>query len=162
MKKIVFMLLFAAMYLFTSAQEKVQNYVITNTDTIFCKKINEGSYKTRCEFDNGAKIVVSNKNIKQYQSNSNFKKRLPIIINGRQTNATQLMDLVLIKNGVSVYKYEYYSGSNDCLNAMFYYFVNGECVRSDKNPLLKDLNDFIAQNKTVEEQTDNEIELVQN
>ena len=161
MKKIVFILMLSTLYLFVSAQGENYNYVVTNTDTIFCNKINVGANKTRCKLDNGEKIVIANKNINQYLVKDNFQKRLPVYLNGKQTQSDAMMKLVLLKNGVSVYKYVYYNGSIDCMDAVFSYYVNGICVGTDKNPSFEAINNLVASYEKIDKNDVQDVQLVQ-
>lgn len=160
MKKIAFLFAFSALCLFASAQKSNRGYVVTNSDTIFCNKIAVGIFKTRCTLADGKKMKIDNKSINQYLMAGVMKKKMPVVMHGKETSKEAMMEYVTLKNGVCVYKYVYYNGAKECEDAIYHYFIKGKCVSTSINPTLNEVASFLAQYKKPEDQAVKGIQLV--
>lgn len=140
MKTFIILLAITAMGLSASAQNSRSIFVTTSSATIACQTIHVGVFKTRCTLPNGQKIKIDNNTILQYSDGVKLMQRMPVYRGNNKTNRTDFMELVQYRNGLSVYKYEYFSGTCDCTNAVFTYYKNNECINVRVNPTIAQLN----------------------
>lgn len=160
MKTILIMVVMTIISFSTKAQMEKFNNVITKTDTIFCKNIKVGVFNTRCTHANGAITKIANRDIVRYYLNGRLIQRLPVYLNNKKSKRTDMMELVEFRNGVGVYKDEVFNGTVGCLDAIFYFYVNGECVNTLKNPQRCQIYDFLAIYEKPEKEPDQNKQLV--
>jgi len=126
-----------------NAQSDTVNYVVTETDTIFCGDMNVSSAKTKIELQDGTKLKLDNKELVRYSKDGRFFQKLPVYVRNHKTDRKAMMELVHFKNMVKVFKEERYDVTRDADNAYFYYYVDGQCIHVDKNPHLSDVVEFV-------------------
>jgi hypothetical protein len=127
----------------TQAQTVTSDYVVTLTDTLFCQKVDVGTFKTKCELLNGETIVMSNKDVIRYAKDGRLMQVMPVHPYNNKTKKQDIMELVDYRNQVAIYKHEYYNGASDFPNYNFYFYVNNECIEIKKNPRLEDIHHYV-------------------
>ena len=131
-----------------NAQNLMTNHVVTHSDTIFCGKIDVRTFKTKCTLEDGKTITIDNKDIVRYSKDGRLFVKMPVYRNNRKTGRLSMMELVKCKNGVMVFKDEYFNGAKESLDAHFYYYRDGQCLNIQKNPevdhIMAYLNTFGA------------------
>lgn len=160
MNAILIMVVMTFISLSTKAQMEKFNNVITKTDTIFCKNIKVGVSNTRCIHANGEKIKIANRDILRYSLDGRLIQRLPVYLNNKKSKRTDMMELVEFRNGVGVYKDEDFNGTGDRLDAIFYFYVRGECVKTQKNPQLFEIYEFLGTYEKPNKEPDQSKQLV--
>lgn len=127
-----------------SAQNLMTNHVVTHSDTIFCGKIDVRTFKTKCTLEDGKTITVSNKDIVRYSKDGRLFVKMPVYRNNRKTGRLSMMELVKCKNGVMVFKDEYYNGAKESLDAHFYYYKDGQCLNIQSNPDVDNIMAYLV------------------
>ena len=145
MKTLFFLFALLVSSLVSHAQTTELNYVITESDTIYCSRVQIGLTKTKVTLLSGEKIKIANNEITGYAYSGKFMRKLPVYLNKKQTDCCALMELVANKNGLSIFKHEYFNGVNESYDAIFNFYRGTDCIYSQRNPSLKDIQNFIAE-----------------
>lgn len=89
------------------AKDTYASWVLTREGKMNCKKICMGYNKARVVLENGQKKTIPLDLISSYTLNGKVFTRLPLYIDGKPTNQMVFMELIKIKNGLCLYKYEF-------------------------------------------------------
>lgn len=137
--------LFALVLMCSTAfgQLKAVNYVVTESDSLFCQKIEVRAIKTKCWLSDGSVLKVKNSQVNMYADNGKIMKRFESNPNNLTKNYSGMMELIDYKNGISIYKYEKYNGVMDCTDAIFCYYNNNNCIYTQRNPTLAQIENFV-------------------
>ncbi len=143
MKTMFLIFAMALMGVFSQAQKVTSNYVVTLNDTLICKDVTVGTFKTNCSQLDGETIKIPNKDVLKYAKDGKLMQRMPVYIFDHPTNRQAMMEMVDYRNQVAVYKHEYYNGTSDFPDVNFYFYVHGECINIQKNPQIEEIRYFV-------------------
>jgi len=104
MKKLAILISGTLFCLAGIAAESSDSWVIAGKDRISCDKVNVGISKARITLDNGEKMTLPVKQIDAYASDGMVFDRKMVYRNGKPTGHTQFMELMKVRNGLSLYK----------------------------------------------------------
>ncbi|MGQ1890516.1 hypothetical protein ACT29H_08735 [Thermophagus sp. OGC60D27] len=126
-----------------SAQNLMTNHVVTHSDTIFCGKLDVRTFKTKCTLEDGKTITINNKDILRYSQNGRLFVKLPVYRNNQLTRRMSMMELIKCKNGVLVFKDEFFNGARESLDAHFYFYKDGKCLNIQRNPAVDNIMAYL-------------------
>ena len=104
MKKLAILISGTLFCLAGMAAESSDSWVIAGKDRISCDKVNVGIAKARITLDNGEKMTLPVNQIESYSENGMVFNRKMVYKNGKQTGHTQFMELLKVRDGLSLYK----------------------------------------------------------
>jgi hypothetical protein len=109
-KVFIFFVLVTGMNLFATGKTE-KNYVITKSDTIYCKELTFDSFNANCTLLNGEKIKVSKEEVNVYAIKGKIFIKKPLYTGKEPSGKTDFMQVVAENNGYTLYKYEYFPDS---------------------------------------------------
>lgn len=131
------------MTIFVDAQTESLSYIITPSDTMYCKKILVGNWSIKGELYSGQKIKIPIRNVNLYATNGKVMKKLPVYVHNKKTSINDFMEWVECTKGVRIYKYEKFNGCKDCFDVIFSFYINGECIHTETNPSVAQIYDYV-------------------
>ncbi len=143
MKTMFLIIAMALMGIFSQAQKVTSNYVVTLSDTLICKDVSVGTFKTKCTRMDGETIKMASKDVLRYAKDGKLMQRMPVYVFNRPTNRQVMMEMVDYRNQVAVYKHEFFNGTSDFPDVNFYFYVQGECIHIQKNPQIEEIRYFV-------------------
>lgn len=104
--RVIFTLVIAA---FTAYSVKADlGYLITNTDTIICDDVALGLKNANITLPDGEKVKVSKEEVQSYYVNGKKYDKLPVYLDGKPAGYSAFLELISQRNGLSLYKYQYF------------------------------------------------------
>lgn len=134
------------------AQDQAPDNVVTQTDTIFCTVIHHGSSNLKVRLADGSAHKIKLEDIVRYTNDGKLYMRAPVYRFNEKQNRTKLMEAVKFKNGVFLLKEEHYNGAYDSLDAIFYFYADGKCLDTKRNPSLAQLSKQLDSYTTIQNQ----------
>jgi hypothetical protein len=104
MKKLAILVSGTLFCLAGMAAESSDSWVKAGKETISCDKVKVGVSKARITLDNGEKKTLSTDQIDAYASNGVVFDRKMVYKNGKPTGHSQFMELMKVRDGLSLYK----------------------------------------------------------
>jgi hypothetical protein len=104
MKKLAILISGTLFCLAGMAAESSDSWVKAGKEIISCDKVKVGIAKARITLDNGEKKTLSTDQIDSYASDGMVFDRKMVYKNGKPTGRTQFMELLKVRDGLSLYK----------------------------------------------------------
>lgn len=122
------------------AQDQMPDHVVTKMDTIFCSVIHHGLSNLKVRLADGSAQKIELTDIVRYTNEGKLYMRAPVYNHNKRTNRTKLMEAVKFKNGIFLLKEEHYNGAYDSMDTIFYFYADGKCLDTKRNPSLAQLS----------------------
>ncbi len=104
MKKLAILISGTLFSIAVMAAESSDSWVVAGKDRISCDKVNIGISKARIKLDNGEKMTMALNQIDAYSSDGMVFNRKMVYRNGKPTGQTQFMELMKVRDGLSLYR----------------------------------------------------------
>jgi hypothetical protein len=126
------------------AKEHV-NYVKTSDGTFFFKKVKHGiSCCLVGVKDNGDKVKFEKSEILAFAKDGQLYEKKPVYKGNKQTGEMEFMAVKCIRNGLTLYEYEYISKKTDQAARRYYVFKGDEYMCEMDNTNKPTLCDFFT------------------
>lgn len=143
MKTTFILLVFLLLGFASEAKVKTLEYIVTNSDTLICKRIIVGNNYTRCVLNSGIKLKIENSGIIAYQHYGQLMERKPLVINGEVTGKSIFMQLIDVDNGIKIYRFTCEDFFNCEVYPVICFYKDDQLIEQQVNPKLTDIYDFV-------------------
>ncbi len=145
MKKVLVFMVMALLSTSLYAGEKDGDFVITKEKVYFFKNLRFGSTSFLVgKLENGKKVTFTKEDVLVYKKNGERYEKMPVVKNNVCTEETSFMKVVAYKNGLKVYKHEYYDSGE--LTSRHYVFKKDKLVVKFNNENKESLLTFFEKN----------------
>jgi hypothetical protein len=122
MKKLMLFAILAVVGFATFAGVPKFSYVLTSKGIVYAAKLNMGMYNTRIVTSDGERRSINNDD--GYCKNGNVYMKMPEMQDNKPTGKTVWMELLAVRNGFSIYKYDSFLPSGQAVTD--FYVFEGE------------------------------------
>lgn len=124
------------------------NFVMTNSDTIFCENVNVSENKISLKKTNGEKIINSYEDVVMYKKDGKMFKKLPCIVNGSIDTKRKpvFFELVTHKQNMDLMRSLTYESSTNNLVEKYYVFENNKFILELDSKNQNFLLDYFTKN----------------
>lgn len=102
---------------------QADNYVITKSGTtIYCQDLSYGflNYLV-AETADGQTVKFKADEVAAYMKNGKLYEKMPVVESGQITGKTEFMEVLMMKNGMKVFRYDYYDRDGNQLTDVLIY-----------------------------------------
>jgi hypothetical protein len=104
--KIFILMLIIAVNIELTASAEIA-YLITQNDTLICKKIKPGTFNICITNIDGVIQNIPNENVSAYFVNGKRFDKMKVVLDGKPTGESRFMELLSQRNGLKLYEYKY-------------------------------------------------------
>lgn len=108
MKKLIALMIMVMFTLTLSAGDESISYVTSGGKTYFCQNVKFGFFCAKVQNRDGETVKIPFSKVDAYCCKGKLFERLPLIIEGVETERTALMEYITSRNGLRLYRYSKY------------------------------------------------------
>jgi len=119
MKKIIALMMMVMFTLALTAGDESINYVTSGGKTYFCQKVKFGLFCAKVMNNEGKVVKIPFSEVDSYCCKGKLFERLPLVIDGVETDRTALMEYITSRNGLRLYRYCEYGECGEIANSTY-------------------------------------------